>query len=231
MQIQTFHSSSAGNLYRVSDGDTALLIEAGLPIKQIKKLLSFQVSGVSGCLISHSHMDHAKAVKDLMKCGIDCYMTQGTADALDISWHRVHIIEAGKQFSIGRWQILPFMAIHNVESVGFLLDSENERLLFSVDTQYIKYRFRGLTHVMIEVNYDMKILRENVNRGSLDIFLAKQIIQNHMSLDTVKGFFKANDMSKVQEIHLLHLSNSNADAERFKKEVQEIVGRPVYIGG
>jgi len=231
MQIQTFHSSSAGNLYRVSDGDTALLIDPGVSIKQIKQDLNYRLSDISGCLCTHEHGDHSKGLKDLMKCGIDCYMTQGTADALELSGHRAHIIEAGKQFSIGRWQILPFMAIHNVESVGFLLDSENERLLFSVDTQYIKYRFRGLTHVMIEVNYDMKILKENVNRGSLDISLAKQIMQNHMSLETAIKFFKANDMSKVQEIHLLHLSNSNADAERFKKEVQEIVGRPVYIGG
>ena len=37
--------------------------------------------------------------------------------------------------------------------------------------------------------------------------------------------------AKLQEIWLLHLSSSNADAKRFKKEIQELTGVPVYIAG
>lgn len=40
---------------------------------------------------------------------------------------------------------------------------------------------------------------------------------------------KANDLSKVREIWLLHLSDGNSDAERFKREVMELTGKPVYI--
>jgi hypothetical protein len=47
----------------------------------------------------------------------------------------------------------------------------------------------------------------------------------------VKEFFKVNDLSKVQEIYLLHLSSGNSDAVRFKREFAELTGKPVYIAG
>jgi hypothetical protein len=40
---------------------------------------------------------------------------------------------------------------------------------------------------------------------------------------------KANDLSKVQEIWLLHLSEQNSCEKRFKEEVQKITGKPTYI--
>ena len=234
MNIQTFHSSSRGNLYRISDGDTALLIDPGVRMKQIKKDLDFKLSEIAGCLCSHSHADHSRAVADLTTAGVDVYLTRGTLDALEANGHRFYTIRPGKQFQIDTWSILPFETIHNCnDSVGFLLvsGSTGVKLLYAIDTQYIKHRFNGLTHIMIECNYDVKILRDNVRKGLINIDLAKDIIRNHMSLETAKGFFQANDMSRIQEIHLLHLSHNNSGAEMFKQEIQKITGRPVYIGG
>ena len=140
MEIQTYHSSSTGNLYKIDD----LLIDPGVPIKQIKRCLDHRLCDITACLISHEHQDHIRGARDLMRCGVDCFMTQGTADAAPLSGHRVHIIEAGKQFHIGSWQILPFRAVHNAaEPVGFLLFSEfnGSKLIYAVDTQFVPYRF------------------------------------------------------------------------------------------
>jgi phosphoribosyl 1,2-cyclic phosphodiesterase len=52
-----------------------------------------------------------------------------------------------------------------------------------------------------------------------------------MSLKTVKDMLRANDLSQVKEIHLLHLSDRNSSAKLFKKEIQELTGKPVYIAG
>ena len=228
MNIQTFHSSSTGNLYRVSDGKTPLLIECGIPIRKISQALDFRLTEIAACLISHEHKDHAKAAKDLPKAGIDCYMTKGTLDALDLSGHRYHVIKAGVQFQVGSWQILPFRAVHNAaEPVGFLLVSGTEKLVFVTDTLCVRPRFQGLTHIMIEANYDIEILLNSER----DINVKKYVLQNHMSIQTAKEFLRTNDMSRVEEIHLLHLSNNNSNAEVFKKEIQEITARPVYIGG
>jgi len=232
MLIQAFASSSSGNCYHVSDGQTSLLLEAGLPVKAIQKHMDFQLSTVAGCLITHSHADHSKAASDLMKVGVETFMSEGSAYALNLSGHRLHIVSAKQMFSIGTISILPFETEHDCPgSLGFLLISNvtQERLLFATDTYFLRYRFQGLTQIMIECNYAKDILDANTGAGRLPESLRNRLIKSHFSLEHVKGFLQANDLSGVREIWLLHLSAGNSDAERFKKEIQELTGVPVRI--
>jgi len=53
--INTIASGSAGNCYSISDGETMLLIEAGINIKKIMQGLNYGLSGVRGLLLSHEH--------------------------------------------------------------------------------------------------------------------------------------------------------------------------------
>lgn len=55
MKIESLASSSHGNLYVVSDGDTKLLLECGVSYKKLLKLTNFDVSQFRACLLSHSH--------------------------------------------------------------------------------------------------------------------------------------------------------------------------------
>ncbi len=230
MDIQVLASSSRGNCYRVSDGSTPLLLEAGIRFKEIQQKLNFRLSEIAGCLITHEHQDHAKAVKDVMKAGINCYMSYDTAEALGVSGHRVRIAKAREQFQIGTWTILPFDAVHDAkEPLGFLLASGKEKLLFATDTSYIRYRFKGLTHIMIEANYQREILEHGVEEGLVPVVVRNRIRRSHFDLEHLKEFFKANDLCELQEVWLLHLSENNSDEEQFKREIQEIVGKPVYI--
>ena len=168
-----------------------------------------------------------------MRAGIDCYMSRGTAEALGISGHRLNIIKAKQPFWIGTWAILPFETQHDAaEPLGFLLaNQEREKLLYATDTYYIRYRFQGLTHIMIECNYSLDILRTNVANGSVEPVLKNRILKSHFSLENVKKFLQANDLSKVQEIWLLHLSEKNSHEQRFKAEVQAMTGKPTYVVG
>ena len=84
---------------------------------------------------------------------------------------------------------------------------------------------------MVECNYAMDILEDNVRRGLVPEVLRRRLLTSHFSLENVKEFLKANDLSKVQEIHLFHLSDGNSDADRFKREIMELTGKPVYIAG
>lgn len=225
MNITVYHTGSTGNLYRVDD----LLLEAGVPVRKIKQALNFKLSEVRACLLSHGHLDHAKGAKDLMKAGIDLFCSRETAEALGLNGHRLHVVEAGKQVDIGPWMIMPFNVVHDVPNLGFLIGKEDGRLLYATDSNYIPKRFRNLTHVMLGVGYDSEVLKDNIMQGIIDSGLGKRILKNHMSLETALGFFRANDMSKVQEIHLLHLSNTNSNEEKFRLEIEKATGRPVYI--
>jgi len=158
-------------------------------------------------------------------------MSQGTAEALGMSGHRVNIAKTKQQFRLGTWTILPFETQHDsAEPLGFLLANQaGDKLLYATDTYYIRYKFHGLTHIMIEANYCMDILKRNVEAETVPKTLKNRLLKSHFSLENVKQFLRANDLSKVQEIWLLHLSDGNSDEKRFKREIQELTGRMVFV--
>jgi len=139
IEIKALASGSRGNCYYVTDGIAPVLLECGIGWKEIQRGLNFRTSQLASCLVSHEHKDHSKAVKDMMKAGIDCYMSQGTAEALEVSGHRLHIIKAKQQFRIGTWTILPFETQHDAaEPLGFLLaNRDGDKMLYATDTYYI----------------------------------------------------------------------------------------------
>ncbi|MGG3884310.1 MBL fold metallo-hydrolase [Brevibacillus panacihumi] len=231
IQITPLGSSSAGNSYHITDGHTALLLEAGIRYKDIQRALHFQTSEIAGCLVTHEHGDHIKAVKEVMKTGINVYASRGTFDALGISSHRARQIKAKQQFQIGSWTILPFDVQHDVsEPLGFLLANQaGEKLVFITDSYYCRYKFSGLTHIMVECNYSMQILDENIAAGRVPAIMKRRLMRSHFSLENVKDFLRANDLSNVQEIWLLHLSDNNSDEAMFKREIQELTGKPVHV--
>ena len=231
IEIKTLASGSSGNCYHVTDGSTPLLLECGINFRDIQIALDFKTSNIAGCLVSHEHKDHSKGIKDVLRAGIDVYASAGTIESENITHHRLKPIQPKKQFQIGTWTILPFEVEHDAaEPLGFLLQSENGgKLLFATDTYYVRYKFRGLTHIMVECNYSIDILEENIASGRVHKAMKRRLLKSHFSLENVKEFLRANDLSKVQEIHLMHLSDSNSDERRFKNEIQALTGKPVYV--
>jgi len=232
IEIKALASSSRGNCYVIDDKETKILLECGIPYKQIQRALDFKTSELAGCLITHEHKDHCKAVSEVVfKAGVDCYMSQGTIDALEIYSHRIAAVKAGIQFKVGTWTVMPFGTEHDAaEPLGFLLgNTAGDKLLYATDTFYVRYRFNGLTHIMVEANYSLDILQGNVAAGLIPVDLKNRLMKSHFSLANVKEFLKANDLSQVQEIWLIHLSDGNSDAARFKREIQELTGKMVFI--
>lgn len=232
MNITVIASGSSGNAYRVSDGKTALLLDAGIPLKAIQKALDFRVRDLTGCLITHEHGDHVKAAGDLARAGVNIYASRGTLEASKLTGHRAKPVEALKEIQIGTFAVLPFDVQHDAkEPLGYLLTSRatGEKLLYFTDTYYIKYRFEGLTHIMGECNYSMDIIEESVRNGYVPAELVPRLVKSHMSLEHFLDLLRANDLRSVKQIYLLHLSNNNSDADRFKTAVQKLTGTEVYV--
>jgi hypothetical protein len=111
-----------------------------------------------------------------------------------------------------------------VPNMGFLLASGEEKAVYIVDSGYCAYKFQGLTRIMIETNWSKSCLSPD-----LDPAVKRRLYRNHFSLENVKKFLHANDLGMVREIHLLHLSAQNSDAEYFKAEIEKLTGKPVYV--
>lgn len=231
MKIITYGSSSKGNGYLLKEGDSQLLLEAGINPKNI----TVEWAKVDALLITHEHQDHAKYAKDYLKRGaFSIYATKGTAGELKgVAGYRVMEIEYLKQFTVKGWHILAFQVEHDAaEPSGFLIQSPSGRkVLFATDTYYIRYKFKGITHFLIECNYSIDILTENVANGSIDKGQYKRILKSHFELNNLISFFEANDLSKTEEIHLVHLSDRNSDEELFINEIERVTGIPTYVAG
>lgn len=229
MDIKVYGSSSAGNSYVISDGESSLMLEAGI---NLNKMRDVNWQSVVGCLITHEHGDHSDFAHKLLKqTSIDIYASKGTQEALKLPKHRFKPLVALKQQQIGGWSILPFDVQHDVnEPLGFFIQTPTKKkILFATDTYYIKYKFPGITHMMIECNYSLDILNENVANKRVGAFLKRRVIKSHFELEHVKTFINSNDTSKLEEVWLLHLSDKNSDERQFKKEIQALTGTPVYI--
>lgn len=226
IDIKVLASGSKGNCYLMDNGETKLLLDAGIPFNQIQIGCDFRVSDISGCLVSHRHGDHAKAIKDLLKRGINVY---GPKDLQNIN-PQISVLKPLIKYNIGSFMIVPFELTHDVECYGYQINSiGKQKLVYITDTAYVRYTFSELTHVMIEANYDTEIIRKNTLNMDINGNLASRIIQSHMNIKTVEEFLDANDLSKLQQVYLLHLSDSNSNADEFKDRIQKKTGAEVYV--
>ena len=55
LHLYVLGSSSSGNCYILTHDDEKLILDAGLPIMQIKKGLDWKLGGIQGVLITHAH--------------------------------------------------------------------------------------------------------------------------------------------------------------------------------
>lgn len=232
MRLVVIGSSSAGNSYVLENEREALLIECGVKFNKIKQTLNFQLSKVAGCIVTHEHKDHCIAAQDVMTAGIKVYTTAGTAKAIGIAGHhRCQVIEKGPRYPIGGFKVMAFGVKHDAaDPVGYLVQHEETgNVLFLTDTYYVEYTFKNLNNIIVEANYSKEILDERLRRGDSPEFLRNRVLQSHMSLETCKGLLAANDLKQVNNIVLIHLSDSNSNVGQFLREVKQATGKAVHI--
>jgi phosphoribosyl 1,2-cyclic phosphodiesterase len=232
MEIKIIASGSSGNATLISDGVTSLLFDAGIPIKGLQEGTGFRLSSVEGVFVTHDHADHSKAMKDLSKRGIDVYASQGTFDKLGLSGHRYHVLKPLESVAVGTFEVMAYDVTHDAaEPLGFLAESKRsgDKLIYFSDTAYIKYAFSGLTYIIAECNHGENELIQSVKNEVIDADLAKRIVKNHMSVERLAAFMHSNDLSRLKAVYLIHLSDNNSNAERFKEAIQRETGTEVYV--
>lgn len=232
MELIVIGTGSKGNAYILRNKEEALLIEAGVNIKEIKKSLDFDYSKVVGCIVTHEHMDHSTSIWEVMKLGIDVYASSGTLKARFVNEQsRAKAIISKNTFQIGNFKIMPFDVQHDAkEPLGFLIEHPDcGKTLFLTDTYYCAYTFKGLNNIIIEANFSNEIIDRKFGSESGKEFLRNRILKSHFSLKNCKDMLLANDLSKVNNIVLIHLSDSNSDEKQFQKEVYELTGKNVKV--
>lgn len=230
MTFTSLASSSKGNAYVVSDGDTTLLLECGLTFKELQKRLGYRLTALTACLVSHEHQDHAKAAAQLMRHGVPVYMSYGTAAGHKDAMDAAQIIKAGDVLHFGALTVVPFRTFHNTEEpLGFLIADKRtgERLLFAVDTSNLNIITDRLTYIAVECNYEAGLLDRS---DRLPALLKERIRHSHFELDDVIRWLHKQDLSGVFTIYLLHLSAGNSHAAAWESRfIREFPGINIVI--
>lgn len=235
MIIHTLASSSAGNAYALEADGRWLLLEAGLRHEKLRRALLDLGSGfakLDGCVLTHEHGDHAVGMHGVAASGVDIYASEGTHKVLGTPPHRAATVSIAKWQATqrGDWYLYPFLVRHDAEEpLGYVIARGKDRVLFITDAAYAPRHFKGLTHVMIEANYDRETIRRAAEQGAYPQEHRARLLRNHMSIDRAARYLSEIDTSRLVGVWLLHLSSGNSDAENFRQRIMQVTGRPTHI--
>lgn len=221
MKLKCISTGSSGNCYILTDfSGQSLIIDAGVPIKDIKRGLDWNIKNVAGCILSHVHSDHFKSVKDLESIGIAVwkpsieYETAITTMSKQMGNFNVSCFNLTTLD--GKWTHTNTDG-SECPCYGFLIThKEMGKMLYITDTELIKWRFKDVNHILLGVNYDKDLV-------DMDNPKANHVIRGHMSIDTACDFVKTNDSDSLQNVIMCHLSNENANADNFIEKMRKIV--------
>lgn len=228
MELVVIGSSSSGNGYVLKGTNEALCIEAGTKLIETKKALGFNMQDVRGCIVTHRHNDHARYAKEYADAGIKVLALADVLEAKGITRNAL-AIQMGNAYKLSGFVVMPFALQHDVPCVGYAIThSECGKVVFITDTYACNYRFKGVSNYLLEANYSDEILESNIANGSVSPSMRSRLLTSHYELTNSIRFLLTSDLSKLQKVVLIHLSNGNSNEAQFVQQVRQAIGKPVY---
>ena len=235
IDITTFGSGSSGNGYAIDDGINQVLLEAGISYKTAAPKMNFDFRRVVGMFITHEHGDHVKYLSQyLEKTSFPVFMSRGTAKALNLKpSYRIHLLKPFQTVKVGSWAVTPFSVEHDAaEPFGYVAKNEvGNQLLYVTDSYFVPWKFDHISHMLVEMNYAEDIAADNDHQQILNHSLHDRILTSHFEMQNSLQFIMANKSPDLQQITLIHVSETNGDPTRFKRVTEQLTGVPVDVAG
>jgi phosphoribosyl 1,2-cyclic phosphodiesterase len=217
MKLKCIATGSTGNCYLLtSDSGETLILDCGIPIKEIKKGLDWNVKDVVGVLCTHKHLDHSKSVKDFEAMGIPVFAPYISEKPMKIGNGDFRVQAFDLTTIDGNWTHTDANG-EPCPIYGFLIThKEMGRMLYITDCELIKWRFKDINHILLGVNYDKDLIdRDNTGK-------ANHVFRGHLSIDTACDFVKANYSNSLQNVIMCHLSAENSDRDSFIEKMKKV---------
>ena len=227
LRFMSFSSGSCGNCYFLGNEDGALLIDAGVSLRRLKKIMSenqLDLSCVKAVLVTHDHLDHIRHLGSFCKkLSLPVYTTPLIHNALArhsftadwISSCRRDICE-GQVLDIAGMSVRPFVVPHDAtQTVGYSILVGNHPFVIMTDvgrmTDEAVEIASGARTVVLESNYDMDMLMG----GPYTYELKMRIVQGcgHLSNDECASAVCRFLHPGLKNIFLCHLSENNNTRE------------------
>jgi phosphoribosyl 1,2-cyclic phosphodiesterase len=218
LRVTVLSSGSSGNAILVEADSTRVLVDAGLPARDLVRRLEHSAAAtrldeVEGILCTHEHGDHAGAVPALASAGLAVYATAGTARALNLTGTTT--VAADARFTVGALEVLPVAMPHDAaEPVGFIVDDGEGRVgvitACGRPAPEVAAAFASCDVLVLETNYDPDLLAAGPYPAPLKRRIAGPSghLSNREAADLLRLMY-AGPRPRVQVLILAHLSEEN----------------------
>lgn len=221
-------SGSKGNAVYVSDGRTAILIDAGLSGREIERRLQskgLRPEELGALVLSHEHADHVQGVGVLSRrYRLPVYITPKTAEAAYRLGNLTETVyfECGITFRIAGLEIHPFSLSHDAEDpAGFTIRSNGLKLGMVTDlgivTSMVREHLKGCHALILEANHDDAMLLN----GPYPWPLKQRIRSRTGHLSNTDSSTLLSDVldDRLQHVILAHLSEINNTPEEAVRSI------------
>ena len=209
MKFSMIASGSSGNCCIVEENNTKIMIDCGTTkqyFMQSLETLRIDLQDFNALLLTHGHNDHVARIKTMKQ--VESY---GTFE-IDKMGH--HMISTHDSFVIGDLRITSIPLSHDFpKTIGYLVESEFEKLVYITDTGYINERYydtiKDADYYVFESNHDPKLLMNTARP-----YITKQRIlssEGHLSNEESASMLTSLLGDSTQQIVLAHLSREAND--------------------
>jgi len=161
LRVCALGSGSTGNAVLVEAPRGWLLVDAGLPWRELRRRaaqVGVQLSHVTAVLLTHEHTDHVRGLAPLMRRGAEVWASPGTLRALGISGIPVR----GEEEVLGLC-VRPFRVSHDAaEPLGFRFELDGKAFGLATDlglvTEEVQAALSGCSLAIFEANHDLSLL-------------------------------------------------------------------------
>jgi phosphoribosyl 1,2-cyclic phosphodiesterase len=220
MQLFVLASGSKANSVLLRDGDTRILIDAGLGIR--KMLVALESIGehpqnLNAIFVTHEHADHTRSLNRLAPYArVKVYGSAGTLSCLEGKAHAKQQFVAmnGEIIEVGPFAVSAIPVSHDAaEPTAFHIITEHERITIATDLGVVPAELSdALQHstcAVLESNHDEDLLEQ----GPYPQILKDRIRSSsgHLSnRQTADALQKCRD-NGLRHVILAHLSVDNND--------------------
>jgi phosphoribosyl 1,2-cyclic phosphodiesterase len=224
LSVCVLASGSKGNAIYVSDGDTAILVDAGLSGIEIARRMhaaGLEMESLKAILVSHEHSDHVRGVGVLARRHrLPVYITRDTAAAAASQLGSIEDLkhfETGRHFCIDGLAIHPFSISHDAhDPSGFTIEQNGHKIGIATDmgiaTGMVKEHLKSCSLLVLEANHDPTMLIEGPYPWPL-----KQRIKSrdgHLSNQDSRDLLAEIKHDGLCHVILAHLSETNNTPEK-----------------
>ncbi len=245
LEIAFLGSGSSGNCAVVRCGRTAVLLDAGLSLKDTARRLGgrgLSLDAISALLLTHEHTDHVRGALDLaLKRRLPLYATAGTARAAGFPgplFADVRIVAGGGEIALGggdlHVRVVP-TPHDGEESVCYVFTGgDGSRIGVVTDlghlSREVRDALRGCEVLGLESNHDVDLLRD----GPYPPVLKRRILSDvgHLSNEDAAAGLEDLVTERTRHVVALHVSRKNntfALAGRVFGERLERLGAPASL--